>query len=147
MKLVRFGPAGQEKPGIIDASGTIRDVSSIVPDFAPETLTPELRLEGLARDVVRGVQDARKNAGLRMEDTIVTVYQAHGEVAEAIERFADYVRAETLSEDLHPGDPSADGAYTEEIKVGKDRVLVGIRPTGRTTTAVGGGEEVYGVLE
>lgn len=43
MKLVRFGPAGQEKPGIIDASGTIRDVSPIVPDFAPETLTPELR--------------------------------------------------------------------------------------------------------
>ena len=33
MKLVRFGPAGQEKPGIIDSKGQIRDLSSIVPDI------------------------------------------------------------------------------------------------------------------
>ena len=43
MKLVRFGPAGHEKPGIVDAGGTIRDVSSIVPDFGPETLSPALK--------------------------------------------------------------------------------------------------------
>lgn len=42
MKLVRFGQKGQEKPGVIDADGTIRDVSSIVTDFGPETLSPEL---------------------------------------------------------------------------------------------------------
>jgi len=43
LKLVRFGPAGHEKPGIVDAGGTIRDVSSIVPDFGPETLSPALK--------------------------------------------------------------------------------------------------------
>ncbi|MDN2581606.1 fumarylacetoacetate hydrolase family protein [Aquibium sp. ELW1220] len=49
MKLVRFGPAGHEKPGIVDAGGTIRDVSSIVPDFGPETISPALkdRLAGI----------------------------------------------------------------------------------------------------
>lgn len=33
MRLVRFGPAGQEKPGIIDAAGRIRDLSSVVADI------------------------------------------------------------------------------------------------------------------
>ena len=34
MKLVRFGPRGREKPGIIDAKGRIRDLSKVVPDLA-----------------------------------------------------------------------------------------------------------------
>src|SRR5712691_10993240 len=41
MKLVRFGPHGREKPGIIDAKGRIRDLSKIVPDLAGEALTPK----------------------------------------------------------------------------------------------------------
>jgi 2-keto-4-pentenoate hydratase/2-oxohepta-3-ene-1,7-dioic acid hydratase in catechol pathway len=40
MKLVRFGPAGQEKPGILDADGKIRDLSSVVPDIAGDALSP-----------------------------------------------------------------------------------------------------------
>jgi 2-keto-4-pentenoate hydratase/2-oxohepta-3-ene-1,7-dioic acid hydratase in catechol pathway len=45
MKLVRFGPPGREKPGIVDASGGIRDLSNVVPDIAGDALTPD----GLAR--------------------------------------------------------------------------------------------------
>ncbi|TCH98953.1 FAA hydrolase family protein [Roseococcus sp. SYP-B2431] len=40
MKLLRFGPKGQEKPGLLDASGTIRDLSALVPDINGETLAP-----------------------------------------------------------------------------------------------------------
>ena len=40
MKLVRYGPAGKEKPGIIDADGKIRDLSKIVPDISGEALSP-----------------------------------------------------------------------------------------------------------
>jgi 2-keto-4-pentenoate hydratase/2-oxohepta-3-ene-1,7-dioic acid hydratase in catechol pathway len=40
MKLVRVGPAGREKPGIVDANGKIRDLSGVVPDIAGETLSP-----------------------------------------------------------------------------------------------------------
>ena len=40
MKLVRFGAAGAEKPGIIDRDGAIRDLSSVVADFAGELLAP-----------------------------------------------------------------------------------------------------------
>ena len=39
MKLVRFGPAGREKPGIIDKNGKLRNLSKIVSDITPETLT------------------------------------------------------------------------------------------------------------
>jgi 2-keto-4-pentenoate hydratase/2-oxohepta-3-ene-1,7-dioic acid hydratase in catechol pathway len=38
MKLLRYGPIGAEKPAITDGSGTIRDISSIVPDITAETL-------------------------------------------------------------------------------------------------------------
>ena len=41
MKLVRYGSKGQEKPGIIDARGGIRDLSGIVDDIAGETLTAQ----------------------------------------------------------------------------------------------------------
>ncbi len=40
MKLVRYGPAGKEKPGIIDADGKIRDISRIVPDLSGANLSP-----------------------------------------------------------------------------------------------------------
>ena len=84
---------------------------------------------------MRGIQDARKNAGLRIEDTIATVYRASGEVADSVERFAGYIKGETLSEDLQPGSPETDGYYAEEIKVGGDRVLVGIKKVGQLAKA------------
>ncbi len=45
MKLLRYGPAGAEKPGLLDAQGRIRDLSGIVDDIAGATLLPD----GLAR--------------------------------------------------------------------------------------------------
>jgi len=40
MKLLRYGPLGQEKPGLIDAQGRVRDLSGIVKDIDPDTLAP-----------------------------------------------------------------------------------------------------------
>ena len=40
MKLVRFGEKGAEKPGLVDASGVLRDLSGVVPDFTGTTLSP-----------------------------------------------------------------------------------------------------------
>ena len=41
MKLLRYGPAGEEKPGLLDADGTIRDLSGLVPDIGGKTLLPD----------------------------------------------------------------------------------------------------------
>ncbi len=41
MKLVRYGAAGHEKPGLIDSSGQIRDISGVVPDITGSTLSPD----------------------------------------------------------------------------------------------------------
>ena len=45
MKLLRYGPSGQEKPGVLDASGAIRDLSGVVKDINGEVLGPD----GLAK--------------------------------------------------------------------------------------------------
>jgi 2,4-didehydro-3-deoxy-L-rhamnonate hydrolase len=44
MKLLRFGPPGQERPGLLDADGVIRDLGAVIGDLDPSTLT----LDGLA---------------------------------------------------------------------------------------------------
>ncbi|WP_425041547.1 fumarylacetoacetate hydrolase family protein [Primorskyibacter sp. S187A] len=41
MKLLRFGEAGQEKPGVLDSEGRIRDLSSVVPDISGDVLTDD----------------------------------------------------------------------------------------------------------
>jgi 2-keto-4-pentenoate hydratase/2-oxohepta-3-ene-1,7-dioic acid hydratase in catechol pathway len=40
MKLLRYGPAGDEKPGLVDSTGAIRDLSGVVPDISKATLLP-----------------------------------------------------------------------------------------------------------
>ncbi|WP_374642954.1 fumarylacetoacetate hydrolase family protein [Tabrizicola sp.] len=47
MKLLRYGPQGQEKPGLIDAEGAIRDLSAHVPDLAGSALGDLGRLAGI----------------------------------------------------------------------------------------------------
>jgi 2-keto-4-pentenoate hydratase/2-oxohepta-3-ene-1,7-dioic acid hydratase in catechol pathway len=53
MKLVRYGRPGQEKPGLVDPEGALRDLSRVVKDITPETLTPA------ALKRLRGVRVAR----------------------------------------------------------------------------------------
>lgn len=40
MKLLRYGPAGKEKPGLLDDNGNIRDLSKVVDDITPDVLSP-----------------------------------------------------------------------------------------------------------
>ncbi len=41
MKLLRYGPPGAEKPGLLDSTGAIRDFSGVIPDISRETLLPQ----------------------------------------------------------------------------------------------------------
>ncbi|MCI0377780.1 MAG: class I tRNA ligase family protein, partial [Gemmataceae bacterium] len=79
-------------------------------------ITPELALEGLAREVVRHVQNCRKEAGLQMEDRIVLYLGAEGKLAEAIQAYRDYIAAETLGAEWSDK-PLGQGAYRAEVKI------------------------------
>lgn len=63
MKLVRFGAAGSEKPGLIDADGKIRDLSAHVPDFAGVHLSPD-SLDKLRRIDTASLPEAPANVRL-----------------------------------------------------------------------------------
>ncbi len=90
-------------------------------------ITPELLSEGLAREVVRRIQNLRKEADFELDDRIVTVYQAEGELAEAIEAWRDFIAAETLSVELVAGQPgTAEGVTTEE-RIGGHKLGLAIR--------------------
>ncbi len=60
-----------------------------------------LLLEGLAREIVRAVQDARKQAGLNVSDRICLRIDAPGEWAQALQTWRDYVARETLARDIN----------------------------------------------
>jgi isoleucyl-tRNA synthetase len=63
-------------------------------------LTPELEAEGTARDVVRSVQQARRDAGLEVSDRIRLAIGADAASAAAIEAHAEFLKAETLAVEL-----------------------------------------------
>ncbi|MGC4191885.1 MAG: isoleucine--tRNA ligase [Thermomicrobiales bacterium] len=90
------------------------------------TLTPELVQEGIARDVVRAVQDARKQLELNIEDTIALTYDAPGPVASAIGAFADYVSREVLATRLEAGTGLAGKDGYTEVNVGGETVAIAI---------------------
>jgi isoleucyl-tRNA synthetase len=77
------------------------------------TMTPELRRAGLAREVIRLVQEARKAAGLEVTDRIALTWQplpGHDELAAALREHADHVAAEVLAttwEEASPPDSAA----------------------------------------
>jgi len=67
-------------------------------------LTPELIAEGYARDVVRHVQQLRKDSNLDMSDRIHLRYDTNNETLEqALEKWGDYIKTETLSKTLLRG--------------------------------------------
>ncbi|HEV3462993.1 MAG TPA: DUF5915 domain-containing protein, partial [Actinomycetota bacterium] len=89
-------------------------------------VTPELRLEGLARDLVRAVQDLRKSAGLDVADRIELAVKAGGEVAAAVAAHRDHLLGETLATSLHTA-PQGDG-FDARVEVDGQEVRLWLRP-------------------
>jgi isoleucyl-tRNA synthetase len=88
-------------------------------------VTPELLREGLARDVVRHIQQLRKDAGLNIEDRIeVTHHTNDADLAQAIEEWTSYIMAETLSVNL-TSKPTK--SQMEEVKLGQRSLWLHVR--------------------
>jgi isoleucyl-tRNA synthetase len=71
-------------------------------------VTPELKQAGLAREVIRTLQEARKNAGLEVSDRIKLWLSAEGELADALVQHGAEVGSEVLAVDLILGEPDSD---------------------------------------
>ena len=80
-------------------------------------VTPELAAEGLARDVVRAVQQARRDAGLDVSDRIALVLGGNADVRSALEQHRDLVAREVLAASLEVGDPRGPEATTATVGV------------------------------
>jgi isoleucyl-tRNA synthetase len=93
-------------------------------------VTPELRAEGLAREIVRRVQAMRKEADFDIADRITTYYQSNGDLNEVFQAWSDYIKSETLSMQLVSAEPP-EGAYTETQKVDGQLVTLAVEKVGR----------------
>ena len=71
-------------------------------------LTPELIRGGYAREVVNRIQRARKEQGYKVSDRVDVIYEAQGELGEAMFEMADYIAGEVLALDFKVGQPSED---------------------------------------
>jgi isoleucyl-tRNA synthetase len=84
----------------------------------------ELRAEGIAREIVRAIQDLRKATGLAVEDRIELTLATEDEaVAAAIAAHGSFLRAEVLATELRLGDAGA-GAETLELDEGRVRIAI-----------------------
>ena len=63
-------------------------------------LTPELELEGLARDIVRHIQNSRKSENLQVDNQITVYYHGSDKILAAFDTFAEYIKSETLTTEL-----------------------------------------------
>jgi isoleucyl-tRNA synthetase len=89
-------------------------------------LTPELRREGLGREIVRLVQDARKAAGFDVSDRIALGVQIGGSVAEAFAAYRDYITSETLATQIVEG-PLTDAAFRQEAELDGQSAVFDVR--------------------
>ncbi len=92
------------------------------------TLTPELLVEGRARDLVRYIQDARRAADFAISDRIEVTLQPKGglDLGPVLAAHGDYLAAETLASSLAVGAPEP-SAHVAEAELDEGAVVVGVR--------------------
>jgi isoleucyl-tRNA synthetase len=91
-------------------------------------LDEELRREGVAREVVHAVQNARKGAGLQVEDRIELALSGEGALLEAVRDHADYVAGETLAARLElDGTGVIEGAHTATARIEGSELAIALK--------------------
>jgi isoleucyl-tRNA synthetase len=119
-------PLPEEIAAIVREELNVKALTFNAPEVKLDTeITEELRLEGLAREVVRAIQDRRKKLGLNVEDRIDTRYDADGMLVRALERHGDYVKNETLSLTLDKG--RADDFNGEQMMLEGEQIWIGLK--------------------
>ncbi len=109
-----------------DSASALLGNGSVVLDT---TVTPELAAEGLARDLIRVVQQARRDAGLDISDRIRLGVDAGDDVNAAVEEHRDMIAAETLATVVELGAVPAERCVDAEVGSGL-QVRVTVERTG-----------------
>ena len=92
-------------------------------------VTPELADEGLARELVHRIQSLRKAAGFEISDRISVYYGGWDRLRDVLSRHDEYVREETLADEVLEG-AIPDGAHAEEQDVQGQKVTLAVKRTG-----------------
>lgn len=92
--------------------------------FVETTLTDALIQEGLVRDIVRRIQEMRKEMNLDYKDTIDIFYTGDSVVEKAIEQFSDYIKQETLADTLTKGPPEK--GYSRKWIIEEKAILLSV---------------------
>ncbi len=116
----------EEIEAIVREELNVKAITFGAPEVKLDTvITEELKLEGLAREIVRAIQDRRKKLGFNVEDRIHTRYEADGLVVRAMQRHADYIKMETLSVTLEPG--RVDSFDGEQLMIEGEQIWIGLK--------------------
>jgi len=130
--LARIALPGDALPddiaAIVRDELNVKEVAFGAPQVELDTeITEELKLEGLARELVRIIQDRRKKLGLNVEDRIDTRYDADGMILRAIDRHCDYIKTETLSTTLERR--RQDGFDGEQLMLEGEQLWIALKRT------------------
>ena len=90
--------SAQDMPGW---SVTSEGVLTVALDI---TITPELRLEGVARELVRSIQQMRKDTGLEITDRITVTVPKNDDNDACIQAYSDYITSQVLADSISMGD-------------------------------------------
>ncbi|GAB4149212.1 MAG: isoleucine--tRNA ligase [Planctomycetota bacterium] len=105
------------RPGLVSGSLSTDD-AVVVLDTA---ITPELEAEGMARDFVRLVQQARKDAGLHVSDRIAVAVEAAAEAVPALRKHLGYIASQVLARTLEfTAVGRSEGSHVAEGRVGSE---------------------------
>ncbi len=110
--------------GADQAEGWVAGDESGIQVALSTTLTPELVMEGMARDFIRHIQQARKDANLEIQQRITVNYQTSEPiVAEMLKEWSDLISSETLANEITP----ASGLSGKPVQVGEAEVIITIK--------------------
>jgi isoleucyl-tRNA synthetase len=118
VKALRFAGSAEGLEGARASEGGV----TVVLDTE---LTEDLVLEGIARDLVRRVQNLRKQADLHVDQRIALWVTGSTQVTGAVREFADYLAAEALAAQLNEGAAPPEAA-TSECRIAGERVALAL---------------------
>ena len=117
--------AGDDGDTVVSVSGYSAALEAGYMVAVDARLTAELADEGLARELAHRIQNLRKGAGFEITDRIVTFYEGPDDVARVMNVHGDYIKEETLSDDLLTSVPEG-AAKSETAKVEGMEVVLGV---------------------